>query len=411
MKANIITIGDEILIGQVVDTNSAWLATELTALGFEVTGILTISDNEVSIKEAVDSAMSVSDLVILTGGLGPTNDDITKYTLCSIFDSELEFNNEVFEDVKDFLKTRGVEMNKLNKNQALFPKSAYLLNNKQGTAPGMWFEKDASVVVSLPGVPWEMKGIFQQQFIEKAKSFFRLPNIYYQTVMITGISESALAEKISDWETKLSNQIKLAYLPSPGIIRLRLGIIGDKTDDLKSVLQKNIDDLHKIIPEHIYSDTEISLQRKIGEFLIEKGMTLSTAESCTGGTIASLITGVPGSSNYFKGSVVAYSNDIKIEILNVDKELIDKYGAVSKEVVESMAIGVGNKFKTDYSIATSGIAGPDGGTDDKPVGTVWIAVGTPKGVVSKKFVFGKEREFNIKRSSVAGLNFLLKNIN
>jgi len=410
MKVQIISIGDEILIGQIVNTNSTWLATELTILGFTVSSILTISDDKQVINEAVNTGLQTNDLLIITGGLGPTNDDVTKHALTDLFNTTLEFSEEVFEDVQSFLHKRGVKMNSLNKTQAFFPKSAYLLNNNQGTAPGMWFEREGKVVVSLPGVPWEMKGIFQQQFVKKAEKFFKLPYIYYQTVMVTGISESELAEKIKLWEDTLPNNIKLAYLPAPGIVRLRLGIEGNKDENLKSILQENIDRLHNIIPEYIYSDIEITLQEKIGEIFINNNITLSTAESCTGGYIASLITSVAGSSRYFKGSIVAYSNNVKSEVLKVDNNQIEQYGAVSKQVVEQMAIGVNKLLKTDYSIATSGIAGPSGEKKDKPVGMVWIAVATPQGVFSDKFFFGKEREFNIKRSSVAGLNFLLRNI-
>ncbi len=408
MNAQIITIGDEILIGQVIDTNSAWMASELTKLGFSISQIVSIPDNEKNIASSINEALKLNNLIVLTGGLGPTNDDITKHTLCSLFKTELEFNTAVHADIKKFLKQRGGKMNTLNRDQALFPKAAKLLRNRQGTAPGMWFEQNGKVVISLPGVPWEMKGIFNDEIADKATSFFELPNNFYQTVMITGIAEAQLALKLNNWENQLPASIKLAYLPSPGVIRLRLGIKGKNKKLLQETIEAEVKKLHKIIPEIIFSDTEVTLQEAIGKLLINSNKTLSIAESCTGGTIAQMITSIPGSSKYFKGSVVAYSNEIKSGMLAVDDKIIEKHGAVSKEVVELMAIGARKKLNTNYAIATSGVAGPGGGTDDKPVGLIWIAVSGLKGTISKKFMFGKERDINIKRSSIAALNMLRK---
>jgi nicotinamide-nucleotide amidase len=320
----------------------------------------------------------------------------------------LEFNETVYADVESFLQQRGAKMNSLNKDQALFPKSALLLRNRQGTAPGIWFEQKKRIVISLPGVPWEMKGIFNQEIKQKLIQHFDLPEIYYQTAIITGLGESQLALLIEDWENNLPENINLAYLPSPGMIRLRLGINGNNRPLLMQTIQNEVDKLHKIIPEYIISDTEVTLQEIIGKLLLINKKTLSIAESCTGGTIAQLVTSIPGSSQYFKGSVVAYANDIKTALLDVPAELIATYGAVSKEVAESMAIGVKNRLNTHYSISTTGIAGPDGGTDEKPVGTVWIAISAPDGTFSKKFTFGKERDINIQRSAMAALNMLRK---
>lgn len=406
ITAQIITIGDEILIGQIIDTNSAWLAAELTKLGFTISQMRSIADNAHDISMSIENALKYDQLVIITGGLGPTKDDITKLTLCSLFNTELEFNETAYADVESFLQQRGAKMNALNKNQALFPKSALLLRNKQGTAPGIWFEQKKHIIISLPGVPWEMKGIFNQEIKQKLIQHFDLPEIYYQTAMITGLGESQLALLIEDWENNLPENISLAYLPSPGMIRLRLGINGNNRAVLMQILQNQIDKLHKIIPENIISDTEVTLQEITGKLLLINNKTLSIAESCTGGTIAQLITSIPGSSQYFKGSVVAYANDIKTALLDVPAELIERYGAVSKEVAESMAIGVKSRLNTHYSISTTGIAGPDGGTEDKPVGTVWIAISAPDGTFSKKFTFGKERDINIQRSAMAALNML-----
>jgi nicotinamide-nucleotide amidase len=411
MKVQIITIGDELLIGQTVDTNSTWLAIELTSIGFTVSSILSINDSEQDIKQAVSNSLKNNILTIITGGLGPTKDDITKNVLCNLFNTELEFNEIVYSDVVNFLKHRSVGMNKLNKDQALFPKAAKLLRNRQGTAPGMWFEKDSSVVISLPGVPREMKGIFAQEIKQRLIFYFKLPENYYQTVMITGLAEAQLAILIEEWERALPEKIKLAYLPSPGVIRLRLGVTADDNiEKSKKVLQEQIKKLHEIIPGNIFSDYEVSLQEVVGKLLINSNKTLSIAESCTGGTIAQLITSVAGSSEYFKGSVVAYANEIKENVLGVNSGAIEKYGAVSKQVVEQMAQGAVKLLNTDYSIATSGIAGPSGGTHEKPVGTVWIAVADSKNVYSQKFIFGSNREVNIKRSSIAALNFLRKTI-
>ncbi len=411
MKAQIITIGDEILIGQITDTNSSWLAAELTLLGFSVDSMHSISDRLEAITQSVKNAMNEADLVIITGGLGPTNDDITKKTLCTIFNTELEFNPLIFSDVESFIVQRGSKMNDLNRDQALFPKSAKPLRNRQGTAPGIWFERAKKILISLPGVPWEMKSIFKEEAVPMLKNFFKLPAIYNQTVMITGMAESQLALRIENWEKQLPETVKLAYLPQPGIVRLRLGIKGENHEKLRKILNVEIEKLHKVIPENIFSDIEFKLEEIVGKLLKNSNKTLSTAESCTGGTIAKMITSIPGSSTYFKGSVVAYANEIKSGLLGVPVDMLEKHGAVSKEVVEQMALGARDRLNTDYSIATSGIAGPDGGTTDKPVGLVWIAVTGPQGVKSQQLLFGKERDINIKRSAIAALNMFRMYLN
>lgn len=410
MNAQIITIGDEILIGQIVDSNSAWLASELTKMGFTVSSILSIPDNEQQITMAIENGFKANELLIFTGGLGPTNDDITKKTLCTYFKTELVLNNDAYEDVVAFLDQRGAKMNELNRDQALFPARADLLRNKQGTAPGIWFNNADKVLISMPGVPWEMKGIFETEVKHKLNAKFKLPDNYYKTLMISGIGESPLALKIKDWERSLHQSIKLAYLPSPGMIRLRFGIIGMNKEKASGIVHAEIEKLKKIIPEYIASDSEVLLEEIVFNLLKNKNKTLSTAESCTGGTIAKLITSIAGSSQVFKGSVVAYSNEIKEQLLGVDTASIISYGAVSKQVVEQMAMGACARLGTDFSVATSGIAGPDGGTQDKPVGTVWIAVSGPKYVTSKVFRFGNDRILNIKRSANAALNMLRKEL-
>ncbi|MFA6402096.1 MAG: competence/damage-inducible protein A [Salinivirgaceae bacterium] len=411
IPAQIITIGDEILIGQITDTNSAWIAVELTKMGFSVQIMTSISDAEEAIVESVNNALRQSKLVILTGGLGPTKDDITKTTLSKLFGTPLKFNPLVFEDVEAFIKQRGGLMNPLNRDQALFPDGAYLLRNKQGTAPGMWFEKNGTVLVSLPGVPFEMKGLMQQEVIPKLKTTFALPYIHYQTVMVTGLGESQLALIIEEWENQLPQGMKLAYLPSPGIVKLRLGYVAERKEVAELLVDEQIEKLKPLIPNNIFSDTEELLEIIVGNLLKTRFKTISCAESCTGGTLAATITSVSGASAYFKGGIVAYSNEVKEKLLGVSTDSIHAYGAVSQQVVEQMAAGAKLVLKSDYAIATTGIAGRDGGTPEKPVGTVWIGVATPKKVVSKQFKFGKERKINITRTTIAALNMLRQVLN
>ncbi|PKP09246.1 MAG: competence/damage-inducible protein A [Bacteroidetes bacterium HGW-Bacteroidetes-4] len=408
MNAYIITIGDEILIGQIVDTNSAWIASELTQIGITVKQVRSVSDDAWAIENTLRDALADVELVIITGGLGPTKDDITKNTLAKYFDSSLVFNEEVYNDVISFIERRGSQMNTLNRDQALFPEKAKLLRNLNGTAPGIWFEEEGKIVVSLPGVPFEMKSLMKIEVLPRVQAFFQLPAVVYQTATITEIGESQLALKIEDWENKLPQGMKLAYLPSPGMVRLRLGMTAGNKQETKKLLDAELQKLKQFIPKNIVSLNEESLPVVIGNLLINSNKTLSTAESCTGGNMARLITSVPGSSAYFKGSLVAYANEIKTQVLGINPELIEAYGAVSQQVVEQMALSVRKLLKTHYAIATSGIAGPDGGSDEKPVGTVWIAVADDNNVVSKLFKFGNEREINVTRSSFAGLNLLRK---
>jgi nicotinamide-nucleotide amidase len=408
MNAHIITIGDEILIGQIIDTNSAWLATELTKIGFTVAQMHSIADDAKAIEEALTLSLEKAELLIFTGGLGPTKDDITKKTLATYFNTPLVFSEEVFGDVVSFIERRGSKMNPLNNDQALVPQKARVLRNANGTAPGLWFEQNGRVVVSLPGVPSEMKALMLDKVLPAVQSFFKLPAVVHRTAIVTEIAESQLAIKLEAWENNLPDGVKLAYLPSPGIVRLRLGVTTQNHDEAEQLLLLELKKMQQIIPENVVSLNEESLQVVIAKLLKDKYKTLSTAESCTGGNIAHLITSIAGSSAYFKGSVVAYANAVKEIVLNVNSLDIQQFGAVSRTVVEQMAQGARNLLQTDYAIATSGIAGPDGGTEEKPVGSVWIAVASSEKVVSKLFVFGNEREINIKRASNAGLNYLRK---
>jgi len=407
MKAELITIGDELLIGQTIDTNGSWLAEQLNLLGITVSQISSIRDNREHIISSLQNAQSRSELVILTGGLGPTNDDITKSTLCEFFDSELVLNEQVLEKIEAYFNSRSLKMIKVNSDQAMLPNNCQFLKNERGTASGMWFKKDGVDFISLPGVPYEMKGIFLDEILPVLKAQYSISTVVNKTVKTQGIGESFLAEIIKDWEKKIIDSgLKLAYLPSPGIVKLRITAFGNNEAELSARIDDSIENLKKLIPKYIFGYEKDRIEEVVGQLLKEKGSSLSLAESCTGGNIAHLITGVSGSSNYFKGSVVAYSNDIKQQVLNVDPKSIQQNGAVSKQVVEQMATGVRNSFKSDYAIATSGVAGPTGGTKQKPVGTVWIAVAYNEGVVSKRFNFGNNRERNIQISSLSALNML-----
>jgi len=409
MKAEIITIGDELLIGQVIDTNSAWIAQKLNLIGIKIHRINSISDNREEILSTLNESEQRVDLIIITGGLGPTNDDITKKTLCEYFKTKLVANEIVLDDIRNLLNHRKINVNKLNQGQADVPENCKIIRNFNGTAPGMWFEKGKKVFISLPGVPFEMKGMIEKEILQKLTNHFNTQTIYHKTVLTQGIAESILSEKLTMWENALSEKgLKLAYLPQPGIVRLRLSAEGDNVNFLEEIVKNEIEKLKQIIPEYIFGYDNQKLEEIIGELLKEKNNTLAVAESCTGGNIAHLITSVPGSSEYFKGSIVAYSNEIKINILNVEESNIENYGAVSKKVVEQMAKSVIKLFNVDFSIATSGIAGPSGGTKDKPVGTTWIAVASKNEIISDCFIFGDNRERNITRASVTALNLLRK---
>ena len=345
--------------------------------------------------------------MILTGGLGPTNDDITKKTLCEYFNSTLILNEDVLEKITAYFQSRDLEMLEVNKDQAMLPNNCAILDNSRGTASGMWFEKNEVIVISLPGVPYEMKGIFSDVIIPKLKEKHLVSNVLNKTIKTQGIGESFLAEIIKDWEHELiENGLKLAYLPSPGIVKLRITAFGNRENELRNLIEKYVLKLVALIPDYIYGYDKDKLEQVVGELLSKKNASLSLAESCTGGNLAHMITSVSGSSSYFKGSIVAYSNTVKTDFLSVDSQLLIKHGAVSKQVVEQMAIGANLRFGTDYSIATSGVAGPNGGTEDKPVGTVWIAIAADEKVYSKKLTLGDNRERNILISSLSALNLL-----
>lgn len=398
MRADIITIGDEILIGQIVDTNSAWMADFLESNGIKVRQITSVSDEPAHISSTLDHSMSSADLVLVTGGLGPTNDDVTKKTLCDYFKDELIFDDEVFKHVNDFFSKRNRRVNEYTKSQAMVPASCSVIKNDIGTAPGMWFDKNSAIVVSIPGVPEEMKQMMEKVLgLLKNKQTF--PKIIHQTIYVRGIVESHLAEMIADWEAALPSVIKLAYLPSKGCLRLRFTAIGKDRNMMQSLIEDNIKSLKSIIGD-LYSDHQTNCNEEIvGKLLKEKNLTISTAESCTGGNIAKILTSVSGSSIYFKGSLVAYSEDIKESVLGVNKDTIQKYGVVSEEVVAEMAVASKKLFKTDYSVATSGIAGPSGGTNLMPVGTICVAVASREDVVTYTKTYNLGRIENIDECS------------
>lgn len=414
MRSAIITIGDEILIGQVTDTNAVWISQQLNALGVQVVEMVTVSDEAGQISTTLDRYMGQYDLLIMTGGLGPTNDDITKQTLASYFNSKMVTHPEIRDRITRYFKERGRSMIESNLQQADVPEVCRVLINNHGSAPGMWFEKEGTILISLPGVPYEMKGLMEDHVIPELISRNNVPHVVHRTIMTQGVPESYLAALLRDWEKALPECVKLAYLPRPGIVRLRLTVVDKCAKDAEEILDVIISNLLNIIPEHVFGYDDISLEESLGGLLRERGLTLASAESCTGGNIARLITSVPGCSSYFSGSVIAYENRIKSHVLGVDPMLIEKKGAVSRDVVEQMARGVRELLGTDTAISTSGIAGPEGGTEDKPVGTTWICVQYKGDSYAKMFRFGGTRDRIIDQASHTALQLLrrliLKNL-
>ena len=408
MKCEVISIGDELLIGQTINTNASWIGEQLNNFGFTIAHGAIISDNKNDIILALNNASNRSDIIIITGGLGPTNDDITKHTLTEYFNTSLERNKDIEKNIVAYFKSVNRPILKSNLDQALLPLSCEVLSNSRGTASGMWFEKDNIIYISLPGVPYEMKGIMQEHVFPKLLTKMGGETVVVnKTIRTHGMGESFLAEIIKSWEDKLEiNNIKLAYLPSPGIVKLRLSVIGLDKLILERKLKKTIDELKAMIPDQIYGYGNATMEGVVGKLLKERNLTIATAESCTGGSVAKMLTSISGSSSYFNGAIVSYNNQSKVDLLNVDFKDIDDYGAVSQQVVEQMAEGVRNKLHTDYGISTSGIAGPSGGTKEKPVGTVWIAVASKNRIVSKKIKLGYNRERNMYVSSISVLNLL-----
>jgi nicotinamide-nucleotide amidase len=412
MKATIITIGDEILIGQIVDTNSGFIAKSLDRIGVEVNEMISISDDKNHILDTFAKLQNTVDLVIVTGGLGPTKDDVTKKTFCDYFDDELVVNPEVLAHVTQIIEGFYKRpITQINKDQALVPSRCTVLHNQVGTAPGMWMKKENTVFVSLPGVPYEMKYLVENEIIPKLIQEYERPYIIHKTILTYGQGESLVAERIEDWENNLPEFLKLAYLPSPGSVRLRLSARGTDKEKLELAIEEKVKALDLIIHDIIVGfDEDETLEVVVGKLLAKQNKTIATAESCSGGKIAQVLTSVAGASKYFKGSVVSYATAVKTDVLGVPESLIAAHSVVSSEVVSAMALNVKKLMKTDYAIATTGNAGPLKGEADDEVGTVFIALATPTEVIVEKFNFGQPREKVIDRTVIKSLELLQKEI-
>lgn len=405
MKVEIISIGDELLIGQTVNTNASWMGARLSEAGFTIEYCTVIRDEADTMLDAFKRALSRVDIVLTTGGLGPTNDDITKQVLCDFFQCALIEDAQVLENVRQLFTARGREMQEVHIRQALIPSVSEALDNQMGTAPGIWINQGSKIMASMPGVPYEMKYLMTTHVLPRLIDLYAPSSLYYRTVHLQGIGESWIAERIEDIESELrAAGMGLAYLPSPGLVRLRFS--GASTEEIKLKIAAYVEEVRRRMPEYVFGEEKEELTEVVGRLLRERKATLSTAESCTGGAVAAEIVSVPGSSDYFMGSVVSYSNQVKMEALGVLPSALENHGAVSREVVEQMALGVKQSIHTDYSLALSGVAGPDGGSEEKPVGTVWIAVAGPRGVHAKCFRFETNRQRNIQRAVLTALNLL-----
>lgn len=405
----LINIGDELLIGQVVNTNAAFIGQQMAAAGYPMTETLTIGDDGDIIRQSIENAFQKTNVVILTGGLGPTRDDITKKVLCDIFHRDLVIDEKTLKQVTDMFAARGMALTETNRQQAAVPEGCTVLTNPLGTAPGMWIEEHGKILIALPGVPFEMEKLIRDEVLPRLLALENQRTlIRYRVLQCTGISESNLSDKLTEYEDQLPANLKLAYLPRPGVIRLRLTGEGSDEVALNKVLDEQFEKLQFVAGEYAFAADDIEIQEVIGRMLANGDKKIATAESCTGGYIAHLITSVPGSSNYFEGSLVSYSNDVKRDLLNVREDNLKRRGAVSEQVVSDMALNCMGLFDVDYTIAVSGIAGPDGGTAEKPVGTVWIAVATPIRLVTKEFHFGNRtgRKQIVERAAQAALNML-----
>ena len=408
MKAEIITIGTEILIGQIVDTNSAWMGEELNAIGVEVWKITTIKDDAEEIKSTLKRALNEVDIVLFTGGLGPTNDDITKVTLAKYFDSQLIQNKECLDNVYDIFNRFNRPVSQVNIDQALVPDKCVPIVNKAGTAPGMWFDHEGKVIVSMPGVPFEMKWLMRNEILPRLEKKFRLPVIKHKTILTSGEGESAIAERLQDFELSLPNGVSLAYLPSPGRVRLRMTVVAENDEKAVSLLDEYSGKLNSFVKDLKYGEDQDSLESVVLDVLRGKELTLSCAESCTGGSIASSLVSIAGSSDVFKGSVVSYWEEVKQGVIAVDEELIKEHGVVSEEVAVAMAEGVKKLIKSDCSISTTGVAGPDGGTEENPVGKVCIACCFNDQTIVNTYFFAGSRNKIIERARMTALNQLRK---
>ena len=411
MKATIVTIGDEILIGQILDTNSRYISRALNANGITVKERTSIGDNRTQIIDTLDRALAESQVVIITGGLGPTKDDITKHTLCDYFGSTLRYDEVEAEHIRKMLEARNIAFNDLNRGQAMVPECCTVLHNAHGTAPGMWFEREGCVVVSLPGVPFEMQHLIDEEVIPRLRERFALREIVHRTMITFGIAESILAERIAAWEEALPQYIRLAYLPAPNMVRLRLSAYEVEGKEVRHEIDSLFESLRSIIPNNIVGFEDASVEELVHNILIERGQTLAVAESCTGGAIASKFTAQAGASAYFLCGVVSYSNEAKSEVLGVDMSDIAQYGAVSEQVAIAMARGVKGVSHSDFAISTTGIAGPTGGSEAKPVGTVWIGIATPDRCYAVRKNCGTDRSQIIARATAYAIAMLHEELN
>ncbi|MEM9077378.1 MAG: competence/damage-inducible protein A [Bacteroidota bacterium] len=412
MQAEIITIGDEILIGQIVDSNSAFIAKEFNKIGVSIYQITSVQDDREHILQALADALGRSNVVILTGGLGPTKDDITKHTLCEFFEDELVKNEDVLKHIEElFKKYISTPISDLNREQAFVPSKAKVLHNAYGTAPGIWLEKKDTVFVSLPGVPFEMKHLIKEQVLPKVMKAYDRPYIIHKTLLTYGLGESAIAERIEDWEDNLPQHIKLAYLPNLGRVRLRLTAKGTDREQLVNEIEEQVKQIHLLIQDIFYGiEDDGSIEKQVADLMTNKGMTLATAESFTGGKIAEELTSMPGASAYFKGTVVSYATETKIKLLGVPKGLVEKHSVVSEEVVIEMARNAKSMLDADFAVATTGNAGPSKGDSDEDIGTVFIAISTPERTFAEKFMMGNHRERIVKKSVNKAFELLWKEI-
>ena len=415
VRAEIITIGDEILYGQILDTNTQWISLELDKLGIKTIRKSSVGDQASEITQILQEASSRADIVFITGGLGPTKDDLTKKVLADFFNCGLAMHPEALQDVTEFFAKRGRELSDINRDQALLPTKAQFVPNKQGTAPCMWFEEKGVIWVSMPGVPFEMKAIMETEVLPRVIKHFKTPVIFHKVIKTVGIGESYLSDLIQEWELSLPSHIKLAYLPSLGIVKLRLTAFGDDLDSLSADVETELARVMPLISSFVFGYEKEELAEVVGHILRKTKTSLGVAESCTGGHLAHQFTQISGSSDYFTGGIVSYANQIKMEQLGVSASILSEFGAVSEPCIRAMAEGARKVLGTTYALATSGIAGPTGGTEEKPVGTVWIALAHPEGVITRKLQLAGTRMQNIHMTSLASINllrrFLLHDLN
>ncbi len=406
VRAEIITIGDEILYGQILDTNTQWISLELDKIGIKTVRKSSVGDQRDEIVQILREAQKRADIVFITGGLGPTRDDLTKKILADFFNCSLAYHPDALQDVTDFFAKRGRELSDINRDQALLPTKCTFIPNKQGTAPAMWFNEQETIWVSMPGVPFEMKAIMDTEVLPRITTHFKLPVIVHQIRKVVGIGESYLSDLIQDWELQLPSHLKLAYLPSLGIVKLRLTGFGQDKVQLQAEIEAEFEKVMPLIKTYIFGQEKDELASVVGQLLVDQQATLAVAESCTGGYLAHQFTQYPGCSAYFQGGIISYANDVKVKQLGVSQAILDSDGAVSDSCVMAMAAGVRKHLGTTFALATSGIAGPDGGTEEKPVGTIWIALAHPKGVIVRKLTQGGTRMQNIHLSSLTAINLL-----